>query len=143
MSDTPSSSEHVPPPIPAGGPPSGPAISDKEIADGKTMAILCYAINFVGFPFWIIPLIMRDNSFSLYHAKQCLVAWLLLAIGVVISIALSFLCIGALLLPIVGVLGLILNVFGVMNAASGKAVPLPVVGALGESWFSGLKKAGT
>ena len=58
-----------------------PAVDTKEMEEGKAFAILSYVLNFLGIPFWLVPLIMRNNSFSLYHAKQYLILWLAGAAG--------------------------------------------------------------
>ena len=55
---------------------AAPAADSKEVEDGKIFAILSYVLNFVGLPFFLVPLIMRNNAFSLYHAKQCLMWWI-------------------------------------------------------------------
>ncbi|HMN41783.1 MAG TPA: DUF4870 domain-containing protein [Phycisphaerales bacterium] len=125
-------------PEPVVVPPTTPTISDKEVADGKTFAILCYAINLVGFPFWLIPLIGRDNAFSLYHAKQCLILWCTLMVGVLIAIPLSFVCVGVVMFPLLGIANIVMNVLGVMSANKGQTKPLPVIGPWGEKWFAGI-----
>jgi uncharacterized membrane protein len=140
MSDTPAPQAETPSPTPSPSSAGGPQLSEKEIADGKTMAILSYALNFVNLPFWIIPLVQRDNEFSLYHAKQCLVAFIFLLPSAIIAGLSLMICVGAVLLPAVILAGLVLNVMGVMNASKGVCVPLPVIGKFGEKWFAGMVK---
>ena len=41
----------------------------KDVEEGRTFAILSYALSFISIPFFLVPLIMRNNEFSLYHAK--------------------------------------------------------------------------
>jgi uncharacterized membrane protein len=113
----------------------------KDVEEGKTFAILSYALGLIGLPFFIVPLIMRNNEFSLYHAKQCLILWLLGVAGGVVSGVLMVVCIGAVLAPIVGLACLVLDVIGLMNAVNGRQQPLPLIGKWGEEWFKGLKKA--
>ena len=113
----------------------------KEVEDGKAFAILSYAAGFIGVPFFIVPLIMRNNTYSLYHAKQCLMLWI---VGVIAGSVAGFsmlLCIGFILLPIVGITMLVLDVMGLINALNGQMKPLPVIGKWGENWFKGITKA--
>jgi hypothetical protein len=56
----------APAPAPAGG-------GSKEVEEGKAFAVLSYVLGLVGIPFFLVPLIMRNNEFSLFHAKQCLI----------------------------------------------------------------------
>ena len=137
---TPPNDPAVQTPAPAPAAPAAPvtpAMSEKEIADGKVFAILCYAINFVGLPFWLVPLIMRNNDFSLYHSKQCLIMWL---IGVAASVIAIIPCVGW-VIAIVAILGLLVfNVMGLINAINAKAKPLPLIGVYAEKWFEGLRK---
>ncbi|HIE10783.1 MAG TPA: DUF4870 domain-containing protein [Kiritimatiellae bacterium] len=116
-------------------------MEQKEIEEGKPFAILSYALNFVGLPFFLVPLIMRNNEFSLYHAKQNLVLWLVGIVGGVISGVLILLCVGVLLFPLLTIFLLVLNVVGLINAIKGEAKPLPVIGKWGEDWFKGLRKS--
>lgn len=148
MSDTPSSpagsSSSTPPSIPGpmsspagSGEAGGPQLSEKEIADGKAFAILSYAINFVGIPFWLVPLIMRNNEFSLYHSKQCLLMWLVaVATGVVAIVP----CAGWIIAVVVLLGLLVFNVMGLINAVNGKSKALPLIGGLAEKWFAGIRK---
>ncbi|MBN1268974.1 MAG: hypothetical protein JXB04_05260 [Kiritimatiellae bacterium] len=111
-----------------------------EVEEGKTFAILSYALNFIGLPFFLVPLIMRNNEFSLYHAKQNLILWLLGIVGSVVSSILAVVCIGIVLGLALLVFMLVLNIMGLMNAIKGEAKPLPLIGKWGEDWFKGLKK---
>ena len=141
MSDSTDPATPSPSPSPTPEPQhTGPEMSAGEVASGKMFAILCYAINFVGFPFWIIPLITRDNAFALYHAKQCLVLWIILFALCLIGAVLTSVCIGVVFFPIAGVISIVFNVMGVLNANNGMCKPLPVIGAWGESWFKGIQK---
>jgi len=53
---------------------SAPASSAdaKEVEEGKVFAILGYIIPIL----CLIPLITRNNEFSLYHGKQVLLIWI-------------------------------------------------------------------
>ena len=124
-------------------PPAQPAVtilSPAEIEEGKTFAILSYALGLIGLPFFLVPLIMRNNEFSLYHAKQCLVLWLA---GIVLSVVggiLTLVCIGIILLLAGGIFLLVLDILGLVNAVKGEVKPLPLIGKYGEEWFKGLRK---
>lgn len=126
------------PPVPA----AYAGVGAEEIAEGKAMAILSYAINFIQLPFFLVPLIMRNNQFSLFHAKQCFMIWIVGLVGIAAGIALSFVCIGVLVFPIVGLFILIVNIIGLINAAQGQFKPLPVIGPLADKWFAGIGKQG-
>lgn len=112
----------------------------KEIEEGKTFAILSYALSILSLPFFLVPLIMRNNEFSLYHAKQCLIIWLGgIAVGVIGSLLMAV-CIGIVLLPAGFIFLLVIDVMGLMNAINGRAKPVPVLGKWGENWFKGVTK---
>ena len=95
---------------------------------------------FIGIPFFLLPLIMRNNNFALYHAKQCLILWLTGAILGTLSAILTVVCIGAIMLPIVGIALLVFTIMGLIKAVNGEAVPVPLIGKWGEEWFKGIKK---
>lgn len=118
-------------------------VSAAEIEEGKVMAILSYAINILAIPFFLIPLIMRNNEFSLFHAKQNLMIWIIAVIGSAVGAALSFVCIGLLVFPILWVFLLVVNIMGIINSANMQFKPLPVIGPLAESWFGGINKVAT
>ena len=111
-----------------------------EIAEGKAFAVLSYALSFIGIPFFIVPLIMRDNEFSLFHAKQCLILWLAGIVASVIGGILTLICIGVILLAVAAVFVLVLNIMGLINAVKGEQKPLPLIGKWGVDWFKGIKK---
>ena len=83
-------------------------------------------------PLFFLPYLLAPGSaFARYHANQ----GLLLTLYSVIVYALSFLLLflGPLLAILVNLLylaGLILFLFGVVNAAQGKRAPLPVIGSI-------------
>jgi len=121
-------------------PAPSPAASPQEVEEGKAFAILSYALSIIGLPFFLVPLIMRNNGFSLFHAKQTLIIWLA---GIAVSVAggiLSFICIGIIIWVVGFILLLVLTVIGLINAAQGQQKLLPVIGQWGEDWFKGLKK---
>jgi len=106
---------------------------DAEDADKhKIFGILAY----VGILCLVPILAAKDSPFAKYHANQGLVLFLL---EVIISVTLFV--VGIILAMLPGVLGLlnlilsliwlgplILAILGIVNAAAGKCVPLPIIG---------------
>lgn len=115
-------------------------IDSGDVSQGKAFAILSYALTFIGLPFFLVPLIMRNNEYSLYHSKQCLILWIASIVLFAVSMPLVAVCIGAILAPAAGIFVLVLNIMGLINAVNGKAVPLPLIGKWGEDWFKGITK---
>lgn len=136
-----------PAPEPAAAAPEPPTeeaaatVSEQEINDGKAFAILSYALSLIGLPFFIVPLIMRNNSFALFHAKQCLIIWLAGIVGGIVSSILAVICIGIIIGLVIGVFLLVVTIMGIINAAKGEMRLLPLIGKWGEEWFKGLQKA--
>ena len=117
------------------------SIEAKEIEDGKAFAILSYALSFIGLPFFIVPLIMRNNAFALFHAKQCLMLWLA---GIALSVVcapLMAICIGFILLPAGGIFLLVLGIMGLINSIKAEVKMVPLIGKFAEDWFKGIRKA--
>lgn len=134
MNDQNQQASQVPPVQPGGSQPSS------EVEAGKAFAVLSYALSLIGIPFFLVPLIMRNNEFSLYHAKQCLLLWLA-AIGVALVGGITtFICIGVILLPAGGIFLLVLNIMGLINAINAQQKPLPLIGKYAEQWFKGITK---
>ncbi|MCB9684056.1 MAG: hypothetical protein H6738_01110 [Alphaproteobacteria bacterium] len=48
----------------------------KVTENGRMWAVLSYASFLIGFPIGILPLLMRDDEFALYHAKHSTAVWL-------------------------------------------------------------------
>ncbi len=139
--NTPEESQSEAPAAAQPEPQATPPAPSADIEEGKTFAILSYALSFIGLPFFIVPLIMRNNDFSLYHGKQCSMIWIG---GVAVSLVgslLAALCIGFIILPAGMIFLLVLNIIGLMNAVKGEQKAVPVIGKWGEEWFKGLKKA--
>lgn len=94
---------------------------------GKTVAIIAH-ITFIG---WIVAIIMNSQNkttLGSYYIRQTLGIWIMM-------ILLGF-------IPIVGcfagLLGLVLIVMSLINAANEKMVPTPVVGTYFQDWFKSL-----
>lgn len=109
----------------------------EEVEAGKAFSVLSYVLNFLGLPFFLLPLIQRNNAYSLFHAKQCLMVWL----SALILSALNVIpCLGQIAF-VVGLVALqVFNIIGLINATKGEAKPLPVIGKWGEDWFKGITK---
>ncbi len=121
-----------------------PAIPPEEIALGKAIAVIVYAINLIGLPLWILPILLRDNDFSLYHGKQAMMLWLTgLVLGVVNTVLTVIPVIGCVTLvtwPLIVVTMVVLDLIGLVNAAKGRIEPVPFVGRLADEWFAGIRK---
>jgi hypothetical protein len=94
---------------------------------GKTVAIIAH-ITFIG---WIVAIVMNSQNkteFGSYYIRQTLGIWIFMMI-------LSF-------IPIVGcfasLLGLVLIIISLVNAANGKMTPTVGVGHLFQDWFKSL-----
>lgn len=127
---------------PPATPPETPsdAAPDNDVEEGKAFAILSYALSFIGIPFFLVPLIMRNNAFALYHAKQCLILWLASIALMIISGILTVICIGPILALVGGIAIFVLFIMGLIKAVNGESVPVPLVGKWGEEWFKGIQK---
>lgn len=121
--------------------PVAAVFDQKEIDEGKTFAILSYALGLVGLPFFLVPLIMRNNGFALYHAKQCLMLWIVGMVGGTVCGVLMAVCIGIILLPLFSIGMLVLDILGLVNAVKAEAKPLPVIGKYANDWFKSIVKA--
>lgn len=80
---------------------------------------------------FIVPLLAaRDSKFAMYHANQGLVLFLAEIIAGFAAGILSVALIGFLLMPIVWVVGVVLMIIGIMNAANKQMKPLPIIGGI-------------
>jgi len=111
-------------------------MADKTVEEGKVCAILSYLL--VGIIWYFADEKMKKNGFAKFHAKQGLA---LLILGVALSIIGSVLAglvffglfgIVSILLTIINICMLVLWVIGIINAATGKYTPLPVIGKIAE-----------
>lgn len=124
--------------------PSAPAqygsVPPQEIADGKAFAILSYAILIIQLPFFVVPLIMRNNDFSLFHAKQSLILAIAWYANWVIALIFSWTCFIPVICAVIAVALIVLLIIGIINSVNGQFKPLPVIGPYAEKWFAGIKK---
>ncbi len=109
----------------------------EDIQQNKTMAILAYFIFF-------LPLLAAKNSrFARYHANQGLILLLGYVALYIVQAILTTILIAGMTYGSLGALGivsllftllylglLVLLILGIINAAQGKAAPLPIIGGL-------------
>ncbi len=118
-----------------------PVVDAEEVEEGRAFAILSYVLGFLGLPFFLIPLIVRNNMFSLYHSKQCLMIWIVgMAGGVISSILLVVFCLGLITGLALGVFVIVVQIIGLINASKGEMKPLPLIGPYADDWFKGITK---
>lgn len=132
-----------PTPMPMPTPP--PDIPQAEIESGKTMALLSYIPLFmIGLIVSIVNIATKNNSFALYHGKQGLTLIICGAAAYIVCI--PCMCVpflNLLMIPVFLLLGLTMLVFcilGIVNAASGKVKPLPLIGGFADKMFGSIKK---
>jgi len=112
------------------GPGEALEVDVEDAEKNKVMGILAY----LG-PLCLVPLITaKDSPYAKYHANQGLVLFL-------VEIACGIITLAGILIPFIGFLFYILHVLlylvflvliilGIINAAAGKCVPLPVIGGV-------------
>lgn len=99
-----------------------------DIEQNKVMAFLSY----LGILF-IIPLIAAPNSkYAKFHANQGLVLFIVeIAVSIVSGIISGIIwTIGSLIGSLAGLIVFVLAVIGIVNAATGKAKELPIIGGI-------------
>jgi uncharacterized membrane protein len=113
---------------------------------GDSTSVLLAVFSYVGvllnLPwalFAIVPLVMRREEFSLYHAKQAITLLIVSFVSMIICIPFVFMFIGIAMIFAVFITTIVLAIIGIVNAAQGKQVPLPLVGSIAESWFAGVR----
>ncbi|MBR5768023.1 MAG: hypothetical protein IKX86_05070 [Clostridia bacterium] len=93
-------------------------MEEKDIADNKVMAVLAY----FGILFLIPLLAAKESKYARFHTNQGIILFI---VGIIVA-ALSW-------IPVLGwLLALavfVLFIFGVVNAAQGKAKDLPLIGS--------------
>jgi uncharacterized membrane protein len=116
------------------GTPESLEVDPDDAEKNKFFGIIAYL-----WIFCLIPIIFaKDSPFAKYHANQGLVLFLL---EIILSISLYLINIIIITMTpslgfIVSILGLVhlgplvLLIFGIINAAAGKCVPLPVIGGI-------------
>jgi uncharacterized membrane protein len=125
----------APTPQPAPQPPTDTGgMSQKEIDDGKVMALLSYLIWIVA----IVNIAVKNNSFAIYHGKQ---ATTLLIFSLIVGVIGCIPFLGWAILGLWWIFAIVCVVMGVINAANGVCKPLPLIGTFGENWFKGIQKS--
>ncbi len=139
----------APAPAPAGNPDStkpvdltnlvGPGEALEVEADDAEKNRIFGILAYLG-PFCLIPIVVaKDSPFAKYHANQGLVlflVWIVLAVTVnIIDLVLMTILPAGLgfiisILSLAYLVILILAILGIINAAAGKCVPLPVIGGI-------------
>ncbi len=110
------------------GKPEALEVDFEDAEKNKVWGILAYVIFF-------IPLITaKDSPFAKYHANQGLALFLTMILSLTVLTILSLIpFIGFIfwILHVLVYLGfLVLVVLGIINAAGGKCVPLPIIGGI-------------
>lgn len=112
------------------GTPESLEVSVEDADKNKVFGILAY----LGF-FCFVPIIVaKDSPYAKYHANQGLVLFLAEIATMIITSALVF-------IPFIGIvvyflhgalliIFLVMSILGIVNAAAGKCVPLPVIGGV-------------
>lgn len=122
-------------------------VSAEEVGSGKALAALCYLLNLILIPFCVVPLLLRSNEFALFHAKQCLVLWIVEVVGLILAIVLTLLVfvigLGLLFIPLWAAFVIAMNVIGILNVSNGRFSPLPLVGVVAERSLAGIRKPAT
>ncbi len=114
------------------GTPESLEVTAEDADKNKVMGILAY----LGILCLVPILAAKDSPFAKYHANQGLVLFLLeivLWISIsVLSIVFSMISLGFInfFLGLLHLVPLVLMILGIINAASGKCVPLPVIGGI-------------
>jgi uncharacterized membrane protein len=117
--------------------PAVTSMTQADIDDGKTMAILAYI-------FFLVPLFAaRDKKFAMYHTEQAIALWIaFIAIYIVMTILTIIVNqISSTLGCVISILGIlpwlayvVLWIMGLLNAIGGKVKELPVIGAWGQKF---------
>lgn len=103
-----------------------PSAGGSDVEQNKVLAI----IGYLGILFLVPMLAAPKSKFAQYHARQGMVLFIAEAgLYIVVWILAAFTWgIGAVLIPIVGILSLIWTILGIINAANGVTKPLPLIG---------------
>jgi uncharacterized membrane protein len=116
------------------GKPEALEVTVEDAEKNKVIGILAY----LPFLFWIPLVAAKDSPFAKYHANQgfvlfivSLTLWFVLTVlSLTCGFLFSFISTIIALLQLVYLGPFVLLVLGIINAASGKCVPLPVIGGI-------------
>ena len=104
-------------------------MTDSEINEGKTLAIVCY-LTFIGLIISIIMNLEKRNPFTYFHARQMF--------GLIIMLLVSNVSekyINSFLGTTFWIITFVCWLYGLVTAAKGESKPIPVIGALFQDWF--------
>lgn len=94
----------------------------------KAAAVLSYLL--VGIVWYFADKELKHDALAKFHAKQGIVFFAFFAL---LQIAVKFLWVfGGFMRPIIGLLQLVLWIFGIAYAIQGKEKPLPIIGGLAK-----------
>ena len=106
--------------------------------NAKTAAALSYIL--IGVIWYFVDEAVRKDAYAKFHVKQAIN---LMLFSIAASVALSILMVTIILIPIVMLLGpvvqlvtLVLCVLGIINAAQDKQKELPIIGQYAEKYLS-------
>ena len=110
-------------------PPPPPAVTDVP-ADQRTMALAAHLLGiFTGFIgaliIWLINKDDASKAFVTDQAKEALNFQITIAIAMVVCIILTIVVIGAILMPIVGLVSLVFCIIAAVKANNGEAYRYP------------------
>lgn len=127
------------------GPPDSEAVAGAAVVEpanvddtSKALAVLCHLSIFLSIPIWIVPLITRDNAFTLHHAKDAAVTWALGMTVLVGGFIIWILSCG--LLPVF-VLVFVLYIpmlMGIFSAANGQIEDIPLITPISRALLGGV-----
>jgi uncharacterized membrane protein len=112
------------------GTPEALEVSADDVEKNKVFGILAY-LSFLCF----VPIIVaKESPFAKYHANQGLVLFIAEVAAIIITSAFVFIpFIGIIvyfLHVILSLVFLVVSILGIINAAAGKCVPLPIIGGI-------------
>ncbi len=94
----------------------------------KIFSLLCYLISIIGVLIVLLTKKERTN-FSLYHAKQGLVLFIVeIIISIIASLFMWIPFIGWLIYTVLWILMLVLVILGSINSLKGETKELPIIG---------------
>lgn len=111
-------------------------MAKNDVVEGKTIAGLMYLVSILPAIGWVIAVILyvtkKDNTYVKYHFQQWLVLLIAGAIVGVVGAITAIILIGFVILVVGGIGVFVLWIIGMIDAFTGKQVPLPIIGKYGE-----------
>ncbi len=108
---------------------TGPGQTQEVSQNAKNMALLCHLLGF--FTCFIGPLVLwlikkDDDPFIDQQGKEALNFQITVTIASIVAGFLTVICIGAILLPLIGILDLIFVIMACVASSKGEAYRYPV-----------------